>query len=177
MQCPNCRNVEKGQWLFATGSTRPFPEFSMEDWIPEEDLYGLTYPEMVIPQCFVLWYAFFSCTWQLCFYHTTHWTYQLCEIVYQKFHGGCSNIGSIGARLVNSLKQVLSSKHTPLPWFLLLSLLANARDCFSIKLESLNWLLLCVSGNWNLQPLHVSQMLIDRLFSIWSFSFCLATRW
>ncbi|EOA27362.1 hypothetical protein CARUB_v10023476mg [Capsella rubella] len=46
MQCPNCRNVEKGQWLFANGSTRPFPDFSLEDWIPEEDLYGLTYPEM-----------------------------------------------------------------------------------------------------------------------------------
>lgn len=47
MQCPNCRNVEKGHWLFANGSTRPFPEFVMEDWIPEEDLYGLSYPEMV----------------------------------------------------------------------------------------------------------------------------------
>ena len=47
MQCPNCRNVEKGQWLFANGSTRLFPEFVMEDWIPEEDLYALSYPEMV----------------------------------------------------------------------------------------------------------------------------------
>ncbi|XP_010506813.1 PREDICTED: uncharacterized protein LOC104783362 [Camelina sativa] len=46
MQCPNCRNVEKGQWLYANGSTRPLPDFSFEDWIPEEDLYGLTYPEM-----------------------------------------------------------------------------------------------------------------------------------
>ena len=48
MQCPNCRNVEKGQWLFANASTRLFPEFVMEDWIPEEDLYALSYPEMVI---------------------------------------------------------------------------------------------------------------------------------
>ncbi|KFK37508.1 hypothetical protein AALP_AA4G266400 [Arabis alpina] len=46
MQCPNCRNIEKGQWLYANGSTRMFPEFVMEDWIPEEDLYGLSYPEM-----------------------------------------------------------------------------------------------------------------------------------
>lgn len=46
MQCPNCRNVEKGQWLFANASTRLFPEFVMEDWIPEEDLYALSYPEM-----------------------------------------------------------------------------------------------------------------------------------
>uniref|UniRef100_A0A1J3EX60 RING-type domain-containing protein n=1 Tax=Noccaea caerulescens TaxID=107243 RepID=A0A1J3EX60_NOCCA len=46
MQCPNCRNVEKGQWLFANGSPRGFPEFVMEDLIPEEDLYALTYPEM-----------------------------------------------------------------------------------------------------------------------------------
>ncbi|KAH0865599.1 hypothetical protein HID58_082810, partial [Brassica napus] len=36
-----------GQWLFANGSTRLFPEFVMEDWIPEEDLYALSYPEMV----------------------------------------------------------------------------------------------------------------------------------
>lgn len=49
------------------------------------------------------------------------------------FNGVCSNIGSIGARLVNSLKQVLSSKRTPLPWFLLLSLFAKARECFSLK--------------------------------------------
>lgn len=53
MQCPNCRNVEKGHWLFANGSTRPFPEFVMEDWIPEEDLYGLSYPEMVKPHYFL----------------------------------------------------------------------------------------------------------------------------
>ncbi|CAA7044227.1 unnamed protein product [Microthlaspi erraticum] len=46
MQCPNCRNVEKGQWLYANGSARAFPEFVMEDWIPEEDLYALSYPEM-----------------------------------------------------------------------------------------------------------------------------------
>ncbi|KAG2268883.1 hypothetical protein Bca52824_063438 [Brassica carinata] len=46
MQYPNYRNVEKGQWLFANGSTRLFPEFVMEDWIPEEDLYALSYPEM-----------------------------------------------------------------------------------------------------------------------------------
>ncbi|CAN6838571.1 unnamed protein product, partial [Brassica oleracea] len=35
-----------GQWLFANGSSRLFPEFVMEDWIPEEDLYALSYPEM-----------------------------------------------------------------------------------------------------------------------------------
>lgn len=60
MQCPNCRNVEKGQWLFANGSTRLYPEFVMEDWIPEEDLYGLSYPEMVRAQYFVLRSSFFS---------------------------------------------------------------------------------------------------------------------
>ncbi|WZZ47910.1 hypothetical protein YC2023_048017 [Brassica napus] len=101
MQCPNCRNVEKGQWLFANGSTRLFPEFVMEDWIPEEDLYALSYPEMG-PPCF----------------------YQLYEIVYpQNF---CSNIGSIGAPLVSSLKQVHSRNWNLQPLhmaFLLSSLL------------------------------------------------------
>lgn len=46
MQCPNCRKIEKGQWLYASGS-RPFPEFSMDDWAHDEDLYDLSYTEMV----------------------------------------------------------------------------------------------------------------------------------
>ncbi|XP_057964847.1 E3 ubiquitin-protein ligase RFI2 [Malania oleifera] len=46
MQCPNCRMVEKGQWLYANGSTRTFPEFSLEDWIPDEDSHDLSYSEM-----------------------------------------------------------------------------------------------------------------------------------
>lgn len=46
MQCPNCRKIEKGQWLYANGC-RPFPEFSMEDWTHDEDLYDLSYSEMV----------------------------------------------------------------------------------------------------------------------------------
>ncbi|KAI4295179.1 hypothetical protein MLD38_040559 [Melastoma candidum] len=31
MQCPNCRKIEKGQWLFPNGG-RSFPDYSMEDW-------------------------------------------------------------------------------------------------------------------------------------------------
>ncbi|KAL2511806.1 RING/U-box superfamily protein [Abeliophyllum distichum] len=45
MQCPNCRKIEKGQWLYANGS-RPLPEFSMDDWAHDEDLYDLSYYEM-----------------------------------------------------------------------------------------------------------------------------------
>ncbi|KAA8545183.1 hypothetical protein F0562_019928 [Nyssa sinensis] len=45
MQCPNCRKIEKGQWLYANGC-RPFPEFSMDDWPHDEDLYDLSYSEM-----------------------------------------------------------------------------------------------------------------------------------
>ncbi|KAH7517074.1 hypothetical protein FEM48_Zijuj09G0023600 [Ziziphus jujuba var. spinosa] len=45
MQCPNCRKVEKGQWLYANGSTQSFPE-SLDDWIPDEDPYDLSYTEM-----------------------------------------------------------------------------------------------------------------------------------
>ncbi|KAK6911593.1 Zinc finger, RING-type [Dillenia turbinata] len=47
MQCPNCRKIEKGQWLFATGC-RPFPEFNMDDRTPDEDLYDLSYAEMAV---------------------------------------------------------------------------------------------------------------------------------
>lgn len=47
MQCPNCRKVEKGQWLYANGSTCSFPEFTMDDWNPDEDSYDLSYSAMV----------------------------------------------------------------------------------------------------------------------------------
>lgn len=46
MQCPNCRKIEKGQWLYANGY-RSFPEISMDDWAHDEDLYDLGYSEMV----------------------------------------------------------------------------------------------------------------------------------
>ncbi|KAJ9187776.1 hypothetical protein P3X46_003196 [Hevea brasiliensis] len=46
MQCPNCRKVEKGQWLYANDSTRTLHEMSMDDWIPDEDFYDLSYSEM-----------------------------------------------------------------------------------------------------------------------------------
>ncbi|KAL6545047.1 hypothetical protein OROHE_009954 [Orobanche hederae] len=45
MQCPNCRKIEKGQWLYANG-TRPLPEFTIDDWAHDEDLYDLSYSEM-----------------------------------------------------------------------------------------------------------------------------------
>lgn len=47
MQCPNCRKVEKGQWLYANGC-RSYPEFSMDEWTHDEDLYDVSYSEMVI---------------------------------------------------------------------------------------------------------------------------------
>ncbi|KAB5529226.1 hypothetical protein DKX38_019307 [Salix brachista] len=47
MQCPNCRKIEKGQWLYANGC-RSLPEFSMEDWAHDEDLYDLSYSEMIV---------------------------------------------------------------------------------------------------------------------------------
>ncbi|KAJ6883433.1 E3 ubiquitin-protein ligase RFI2-like [Populus alba x Populus x berolinensis] len=45
MQCPNCRKIEKGQWLYANGC-RSLPEFSMDEWAHDEDLYDLSYSEM-----------------------------------------------------------------------------------------------------------------------------------
>lgn len=45
MQCPNCRKIEKGQWLYSNGS-RPYAEFNMEDWVHDEDLYDISYSEM-----------------------------------------------------------------------------------------------------------------------------------
>ncbi|KAL2490173.1 RING/U-box superfamily protein [Abeliophyllum distichum] len=45
MQCPNCRKIEKGQWLYANCS-RPQPDLSMDDWPHEEDLYDISFSEM-----------------------------------------------------------------------------------------------------------------------------------
>ncbi|XP_073150826.1 E3 ubiquitin-protein ligase IPI1-like [Henckelia pumila] len=45
MQCPNCRKIEKGQWLYANGS-RPISDFNMDDWAHDDDLYDLSYSEM-----------------------------------------------------------------------------------------------------------------------------------
>ncbi|CAN0914155.1 E3 ubiquitin-protein ligase RFI2 [Linum grandiflorum] len=38
MQCPNCRKIEKGQWLYANGC-RSLPEMNMEDWTHDEEVY------------------------------------------------------------------------------------------------------------------------------------------
>ncbi|KAB2017230.1 hypothetical protein ERO13_D08G138700v2 [Gossypium hirsutum] len=46
MQCPNCRQVEKGQWLYANGSNRSLPELTMEDWNLDDDYYEPVYSEM-----------------------------------------------------------------------------------------------------------------------------------
>ncbi|KAL1549774.1 E3 ubiquitin-protein ligase RFI2-like isoform X1 [Salvia divinorum] len=46
MQCPNCRKIEKGQWLYANGG-RQLPESAMDDWAHDEDLYDLSYSEML----------------------------------------------------------------------------------------------------------------------------------
>ncbi|RWR94652.1 zinc finger protein [Cinnamomum micranthum f. kanehirae] len=45
MQCPNCRKIEKGQWLYSNGY-RSFQEYNMDDWTYEEDLYDPSYSEM-----------------------------------------------------------------------------------------------------------------------------------
>ncbi|XP_039022370.1 E3 ubiquitin-protein ligase RFI2-like isoform X2 [Hibiscus syriacus] len=45
MQCPNCRKIETGQWLYANGG-RTYPEFNVDDWTHDEDLYDLSLSEM-----------------------------------------------------------------------------------------------------------------------------------
>lgn len=55
MQCPNCRKIEKGQWLYATGC-RSFTDI-MDEWNHDEDLYDLSYSEMVI-------YTLMGSVWQ-----------------------------------------------------------------------------------------------------------------
>uniref|UniRef100_J3M432 RING-type domain-containing protein n=1 Tax=Oryza brachyantha TaxID=4533 RepID=J3M432_ORYBR len=45
MQCPNCRKIEKGNWLYANGS-RPAQDVNMDEWAHDEDLYDVSYSEM-----------------------------------------------------------------------------------------------------------------------------------
>ncbi|KAG9150661.1 hypothetical protein Leryth_008126 [Lithospermum erythrorhizon] len=45
MQCPNCRKIEKGQWLYANGC-RSLPELTPDEWTHDEDLYDFSYAEM-----------------------------------------------------------------------------------------------------------------------------------
>ncbi|CAN6340678.1 unnamed protein product [Urochloa humidicola] len=45
MQCPNCRKIEKGNWLYANGS-RSAHDVSMDEWAHDEDLYDVSYTEM-----------------------------------------------------------------------------------------------------------------------------------
>lgn len=44
MQCPNCRKVEKGHWLYAHGH-RSSTDFDFDGWITE-DIYDLNYSEL-----------------------------------------------------------------------------------------------------------------------------------
>ncbi|KAK4778576.1 hypothetical protein SAY86_006104 [Trapa natans] len=45
MQCPNCRKVEKGQWLYAN-DFHSLPDFGMDEWTYDDDIYDLAYSEM-----------------------------------------------------------------------------------------------------------------------------------
>lgn len=49
MQCPNCRKVEKGNWLFANRPSRsaPIPDLNaMDEWNHDEEFYDLAYSEI-----------------------------------------------------------------------------------------------------------------------------------
>ena len=40
MQCPNCRKIEKGRWLYASGH-RPSPDIDIGGWVTSET-YDIT---------------------------------------------------------------------------------------------------------------------------------------
>lgn len=44
MQCPNCRKIEKGRWLYANG-LRSSADFDLDGWITE-NIYDLSYSEL-----------------------------------------------------------------------------------------------------------------------------------
>lgn len=49
MQCPNCRHVENGQWLYANGS-RCTDDFSFEEFSYEDDNVYHTLPTLLAAQ-------------------------------------------------------------------------------------------------------------------------------
>jgi hypothetical protein len=75
MQCPNCRKIEKGNWLYANGS-RPSQDVNMDEWAHDEDLYDVNYSEMVCdivnltPELFIFSgvLAFSLLYWQYAFF-------------------------------------------------------------------------------------------------------------
>lgn len=46
MQCPNCRQLENGNWLFASGICSSVHEH-MDDFVTPEEMYNMNYPDMV----------------------------------------------------------------------------------------------------------------------------------
>lgn len=46
MQCPNCRKVESGRWLFADGSAHAVSETGARAWMPNEGPHDLSYSRM-----------------------------------------------------------------------------------------------------------------------------------
>uniref|UniRef100_A0A0D9V0Q0 RING-type domain-containing protein n=1 Tax=Leersia perrieri TaxID=77586 RepID=A0A0D9V0Q0_9ORYZ len=44
MQCPNCRQIESGNWLYANGS-RPSQDVNNDEWGHDEDFYDASQPE------------------------------------------------------------------------------------------------------------------------------------
>ncbi|KAJ9547682.1 hypothetical protein OSB04_020225, partial [Centaurea solstitialis] len=47
MQCPNCRKVESGRWLFADGSAHASSETGARAWTPNEGPHDLSYSRML----------------------------------------------------------------------------------------------------------------------------------
>ncbi|KAH9608977.1 hypothetical protein KSS87_020930 [Heliosperma pusillum] len=46
MQCPNCRKIEKGQWLYASGSNNSPPELSIDDGSTDTNPFYFSFTEM-----------------------------------------------------------------------------------------------------------------------------------
>ncbi|CAM8991835.1 unnamed protein product [Rhodiola kirilowii] len=44
MQCPNCRTVEKGHWLYANDTAQAVPEYNINDWIPDQEPHEVPFP-------------------------------------------------------------------------------------------------------------------------------------
>ncbi|KAH9689446.1 RING-type domain-containing protein [Citrus sinensis] len=109
MQCPNCRKIEKGQWLYSNGC-RSFPEFSMDDWTHDEDLYDLSYSEMSFG---VHWCPFGSLTRLPSSFEIFHW----CDVShFFNFPPSCCNHDLLGQHAIFAEHTAVSSATHPCPY-------------------------------------------------------------
>jgi len=65
MQCPNCRKIEKGRWLYASGPTNSSPELSTNDGGNDDYPFYFSFAEVVKQESLLPSMTLFFCSFLL----------------------------------------------------------------------------------------------------------------